>query len=75
VDLSLVKQTALPRLPGLGEAARLEIRFNFLNAFNELNLQPLGFFDEGVFADRPNFGRATRGLAGRVVEFQARFSF
>ena len=75
VDLSLVKQTALPRVPGLGEAARLEIRFNFLNAFNELNLQPLGFFDEGVFADRPNFGRATRGLAGRVVEFQARFSF
>ncbi len=75
MDLSLVKQTVLPRIPGLGEAPRLEIRFNFLNAFNELNLEPLGFFSEGVFADRPNFGRATRGLAGRVIEFQARVSF
>lgn len=74
-DLSLVKQTGLPRIPGLGEAAKLELRFNFLNAFNELNLSPLNFFDPGTFADNPNFGRASRGLAGRVVEFQARFSF
>jgi hypothetical protein len=74
-DLSLVKQTGFPRIPGLGEGARLELRFNFLNAFNELNLSPLNFFDAGTFADNPNFGRASRGLAGRVVEFQARFSF
>lgn len=74
-DLSVVKQTRFPRIPGLGEGANLEIRFNFLNAFNELNLSPLRFFNEGLFADRPNFGRANSGLSGRVVEFQARFSF
>lgn len=74
-DLSLVKQTRFPRIPGLGEGANLEIRFNFLNAFNELNLTPLRFFHEGLFADKPNFGRAQSGLSGRVVEFQARFSF
>jgi hypothetical protein len=75
VDFSLVKETGLPRIPGLGEGAKLAIRFNFLNAFNELNLTPIGFFSSGAFADNPNFGRADSGLSGRVVEFQARFSF
>jgi hypothetical protein len=74
-DLSIIKQTRLPRMPGLGEDAKLDIRFNFLNAFNELNLSPIGFFSPGSFADSAFFGRADRGLAGRVVEFQARFSF
>jgi hypothetical protein len=74
-DLSLIKQTGLPRIPGLGEGPRLEIRFNFLNVFNELNLQNIGFFSPGSFADNPNFGRSQAGLSGRVIEFQARFSF
>jgi hypothetical protein len=59
----------------LGEQANLELRANFFNIFNQLNLQPIRFFDEGAIITNPNFGRSTRGLAGRVVEFQARFRF
>ena len=87
VDMSLVKHT---RLGFINEAADLELRANFFNVFNMLNLAPfafgsnavtLGFFDPrgpsepGVLTNNPRFGRATGGLAGRVVELQARFRF
>lgn len=72
IDLSLVKQT---RLPGLGENTILDLRFNFFNAFNMLNLQAIGYFAAGADVRNPNFGRAPGALAGRVVEVQARFSF
>jgi hypothetical protein len=75
VDMSLGKVFAFPNVPGLGEAPRFEFRTNFFNAFNLLNLQAIGFFDPGVDVRSSNFGRASRGLAGRVVEFQARLSF
>jgi hypothetical protein len=71
VDLSVAKRTGLPSF--LGEGAYLEVKANFFNAFNNLNLQPFGFFSPTV--DDVNFGRAERALAGRVIEFQARFSF
>ncbi len=75
-DLSLSKLTRLPANWHLGEAAAIDLRANLYNLFNTLNLTPFGFFDPGVFADSAEFGRATQpGLAGRVVEFQARFSF
>ena len=75
-DLSLAKSTRLPSNWHLGEAAALDIRANLYNLFNNLNLTPFGFYDGGIFADSPQFGRATQpGLAGRVVEFQARLSF
>jgi hypothetical protein len=46
------------------------------NAFNKLNLAPLGFFSPGTFIENNQFfGRSDAGLAGRVVELQARFSF
>ena len=74
VDLSLVKRFGLGRL--LREGAGLEIRANFFNAFNLLNLQPFGFDSNSTHVDRPStFGRATGALAGRVIEFQGRFSF
>lgn len=87
VDLSLVKQT---RLPFINEEANFEFRANFFNVFNKLNLAPFAFgsnavtigrFDPrgpnepGVLFNNPDFGRATAGLAGRVVELQARFRF
>ncbi|HEX8184618.1 MAG TPA: TonB-dependent receptor, partial [Blastocatellia bacterium] len=75
VDLSFVKNFGFSRLPALGEGARLELRANLFNAFNQLNLSPIGFFDVGADITNPNFGRAREGLAGRVVELQARFSF
>jgi hypothetical protein len=75
IDLSFVKQTKFGHLRGLGEGANLELRVNMFNAFNQLNLQPLQFFDAGTIVTDPNFGRSLNGLAGRVVELQARFSF
>jgi hypothetical protein len=75
LDLSLVKQTSLSGIPRLGEGASLELRANFFNAFNQLNLTPIRFFDPGTFVTDPNFGRSSRALSGRVIEFQARFSF
>jgi hypothetical protein len=71
VDMSLAKRTGLPSF--LGEASFLEVKANFFNIFNNLNLAPFGFFAPNV--DNVNFGRAERALAGRVVEFQARFNF
>lgn len=88
VDMSLVKHT---RLGGfLGEASDLELRANFFNVFNQLNLKPFEFGSDavtigtfaageanvpGVLTSNPRFGIATAGLAGRVVELQARFRF
>ena len=66
-DLSVVKRTALRFI---NEGSLLDLRANFFNLFNQTNL-PL----PEPFVDSPNFGRATGGLAGRVVELQARFIF
>ncbi len=72
VDMAAGKQFGFPRL---GEATKLDLRFNFFNAFNMLNLAAIGFSDTGVNVANPNPGRSSRGLAGRVIEFQARLSF
>jgi hypothetical protein len=71
VDMSLGKRTGMPSF--LGEGSNLEVKANFFNIFNNLNLAPFGFFSPTV--DDVNFGRAKNALAGRVVEFQARFNF
>jgi hypothetical protein len=88
VDFSLVKETRLPKI--LGEGANLELRANFFNVFNKLNLASFNFgsdavtignFDAGANGgqgrvnNNPNFGKAVSGLSGRVVELQARFRF
>lgn len=75
VDMSLVKQTGRPGFLRLGEQANLEIRANFFNIFNQLNLQSFGFNSRSTLIEDANFGRAERGLAGRVVELQIRFGF
>ncbi len=75
IDFSIVKQTRLPFLR-LGEQANLDLRANLFNAFNILNLPPFQPVTTEVDVSNPeNFGRLRSGLAGRVVEFQARFSF
>ncbi len=71
VDMSLGKRTGMPAF--FGEGSNLEVKANFFNVFNNLNLAPFGFFSPNV--DSPDFGRARNALAGRVVEFQARFNF
>jgi len=75
LDLSVVKQTGLPSF--LGEGANFEVRANFFNVLNLLNLPSFqtGGRSNTDFTNRGDFGRALFGLAGRVVELQARFSF
>jgi hypothetical protein len=84
VDFSLVKETRMPKI--LGEGANLELRANFFNVFNKLNLASFNFgsdavrigdFDAGrnIVNNNQNFGVANAGLSGRVVELQARFRF
>lgn len=75
MDLSIIKRFRLGGLPGLDESAGLDLRANFFNVFNQLNLANFGFGDDNTFADRPAFGKALNGLAGRTVELQARFNF
>ncbi len=75
VDMSVAKRFGLPGFGILGESPNLELKFNFFNIFNNLNLQPFGFFSSGTFVNRPNFGEVDGALAGRVIEFQARFRF
>jgi hypothetical protein len=72
VDLSIVKQT---RLSFINEVANLDIRANLFNAFNLLNLPSFQPVTPGVDVGNGDFGRAPFGLAGRVVELQARFTF
>jgi hypothetical protein len=75
-DLTFGKDFALPRVAFLGEGSKLAIRANFFNAFNTLNLTPL--IPATAPTDITNagqFGRSSDGLAGRVIEFQARLSF
>jgi hypothetical protein len=76
VDMSVGKDFAFSSHGFFGEAARLEIRANFFNLFNILNLQPLVPATSSTdILNGTDFGRSIDGQAGRVVEFQARFSF
>jgi hypothetical protein len=75
-DLTFGKDFALPAKGFLGEGSKLAIRANLFNAFNTLNLTPL--IPATAPTDITNtgqFGRSSDGLAGRVIEFQARLSF
>ena len=74
-DMSVAKRFGLPRFWVIGEGAGIDLRANLFNMFNKLNLAPFGFHSNSTTIERPLFGRATGALAGRVVEFQARFSF
>jgi hypothetical protein len=75
VDMSVVKRISMPKFTRLGETAGLDLRANFFNVFNTLNLAPFEFGSLSTVIDFPCFGRATGALAGRVVELQARFFF
>jgi hypothetical protein len=71
-DLSFAKNM---NLPWFKESSNLELRANFFNIFNQTNLAPLNFDDQGTQAGNPFFGISSAGLAGRVVDLQARFRF
>jgi Carboxypeptidase regulatory-like domain/TonB dependent receptor len=85
IDLTVAKEIGLPTTKVFGEGARIELRMTAYNTFNKENLTPFSFGSTSTtissnnnggapFAN-PLFGTATSGLAGRVLELQARFSF
>ncbi|MBA3442881.1 MAG: TonB-dependent receptor [Pyrinomonadaceae bacterium] len=73
IDMSLIKRVGLPGF--MGETSGLDLRANFFNIFNNLNLAPFGYNSDSTRVNNVNFGRATEALSGRVVEFQVRLSF
>jgi hypothetical protein len=74
-DLSIIKRFGLPNIGPLGESAGIDLRVNFFNVFNNLNLAPFGSNSDPTRVTLAAFGTATTGLAGRVGEIQVRFNF
>ncbi|HXC49101.1 MAG TPA: TonB-dependent receptor [Candidatus Sulfotelmatobacter sp.] len=72
LDLTLSKGFGLPKAPVLGENARIELRVDAYNLFNNLNLNPNSISNNIA---NGNFGTITNALAARVVTLGARFSF
>ncbi|MEO5860035.1 MAG: TonB-dependent receptor, partial [Pyrinomonadaceae bacterium] len=75
VDMSIAKKFQFGDSGFFGENAALDIRFNFFNIFNNLNLVPFTANSDPTRVTRNSFATATAGQAGRVGEFQMRFSF
>jgi hypothetical protein len=87
--MTLGKAFGLPHLPVLGENAKIDLRANFYNIFNQTNFIPflnsqqqIGTINynavsgaETVTSPNATFGQGLTALAGRVIELQARFSF
>lgn len=74
IDMALAKATKF-RLSSDREGV-LDFRANFYNLFNKLNLSPFQYNDINTNIDNTtHFGEATGALAGRVVDFQMRFTF
>lgn len=77
-DAMLAKTFGLPKMRFLGENAQLELRADFFNLFNTLNLNPTNISNNISFdgkTSNPHFGQAQSALAGRIIELTARFSF
>jgi len=81
VDITLAKGFGLPTVPVLGENAKIEVRMDAYNLFNNLNLNPLAIVSNiGVSS---GFGsmlagannQASAALGARVITLGARFSF
>jgi len=70
VDATLSKSFGLPSIKFLGERANLEIRANFYNLFNNLNLSRI----DATISDSA-FGEAQDVVGGRTIEMQVHFSF
>lgn len=83
VDASLSKGFGLPKIRGLGENARFELRADVYNIFNKTNLNVasidanLGSVapSSGTVTPNSDFGVAGGALGSRTVQLQARFSF
>lgn len=74
-DMTFAKNFRLSDWGFLSESAQVDVRFNFFNIFNNLNLTPINALSDTTRVQSVNFGRVLSALAGRVGEFQVRFSF
>jgi hypothetical protein len=72
VDASITKAFGFPKARVIGDNAKLEIRADFFNLFNNLNLNP-GSVSNNI--NSTNFGQDTAALGARTISFQGRFSF
>jgi hypothetical protein len=80
LDATITKGFGLPNNRVLGENAKIELRMDVYNVFNNLNLNPLAIVND---INATNFGTVSStgnnqgyaGLAGRVVTVGGRFSF
>ena len=70
-----VLRNAINILSAEVEEKNIDLRVNFFNVFNQLNLSPFGSNSDPTRVTLPTFGTAVSGLAGRVGELQVRFSF
>lgn len=75
LDMTFAKQFGLGDWGFLGENAKIDVRFNFFNILNNLNLAPFNSNSDPTRVTLNQFGTAVSGLSGRVGEFQIRFSF
>ncbi len=78
VDATISKAFGIPKVRGLGENAKFEIRADAFNLFNEVNLNgstiSTNISTDGVTSN-PSFGQAQSALGSRTLDLQARFSF
>ncbi len=82
LDGTLSKAFGIPKMPILGENAKLEVRADAYNLFNKTNIsassidQTVGAVAlDGTVSPNNDFGVAGAALASRTVQLQARFSF
>ena len=72
LDATVTKDFGFPHIPGIGENARLEIRADAFNLFNNLNFNPQSISNN---IQATNFGQAQSALGSRTVSLLARFTF
>lgn len=80
VDATLTKAFGLPNIPVVGEGAQLQIRANFFNLFNTLNLKGSSQsnpWNGGIsnFITAANFGQVQSALGSRTISVEFRFQF
>jgi hypothetical protein len=82
LDGTLSKAFGLPRMPIMGENAKIEFRADAYNLFNKTNLdiskidKIVGLANtDGTVTPNQDFGVDGGALASRTVQLQARFSF
>jgi hypothetical protein len=77
LDLTVAKGFGFPNMRVLGENAKLELRLNAYNVFNNLNLNPNNIQNNigNPGSNNTAFGTITGALAARVLDIGLRFSF